>query len=188
MDNRSTILNCALELFAARGYDAVGVQEVAEAAGVTKPTLYHYFGSKQGLLRALLDTYTEPFNQAVESAAVYQGDLPKTLEALARAYFEYARQNPIYYRMALAMYFSPRESESHQSIAGKHEQQYATVARMFAQAERDHGNMRGRHQQYAATFIGMLDTCIGLWLNDRAELNEALIRSMLHQFQHGIYS
>jgi hypothetical protein len=34
--NCTTILNCALELFAARGYDAVGVQEIAEAAGITK--------------------------------------------------------------------------------------------------------------------------------------------------------
>ena len=33
-DNRSRLLTCALDLFAARGYDAVGVQEVAEAAGV----------------------------------------------------------------------------------------------------------------------------------------------------------
>ena len=42
MDNREKILNCALELFHARGYDAVGVQEIAEMAGVTKPTLYYY--------------------------------------------------------------------------------------------------------------------------------------------------
>ena len=43
MDNRARLLDCAQDLFAARGYDAVGVQEIVEAAGVTKPTLYHYF-------------------------------------------------------------------------------------------------------------------------------------------------
>lgn len=188
MDNRATILNCALELFAARGYDAVGVQEVCEAAGVTKPTLYHYYGSKQGLLHALLDMYTEPFTRAVDTAADYHGDLPKTLETIARTYFEFASHNPVYYRMALAMVFSPRESEVNQVIAGKHEQQYILVERMFELAVVNHGNMRGRHRQYAATFIGMLNTCIGLWLNGHAELDDALIRSVLHQFQHGIYS
>ena len=50
MENRDHILDCALRLFAARGYDAVGVQEIVELAGLTKPTLYHYFGSKRGLL------------------------------------------------------------------------------------------------------------------------------------------
>jgi TetR/AcrR family transcriptional regulator len=54
MDNRSALLTHALQLFAARGYDAVGVQEIVEAAGITKPTLYHYFGSKRGLLDTLL--------------------------------------------------------------------------------------------------------------------------------------
>ena len=54
MDNRENILTCALELFYQRGYDAVGIQEICQAAGITKPTLYHYFGSKYGLLEVLL--------------------------------------------------------------------------------------------------------------------------------------
>ena len=33
MDNRSRLLECALDLFTARGYDAVGVQEIVDAAG-----------------------------------------------------------------------------------------------------------------------------------------------------------
>ena len=55
MDNRENILTCALELFYQRGYDAVGIQEICQAAGITKPTLYHYFGSKYGLLEVLLE-------------------------------------------------------------------------------------------------------------------------------------
>ena len=51
MDNREKILNCALELFHARGYDAVGVQEIAETAGVTKPTLYYYFKTNEAFWR-----------------------------------------------------------------------------------------------------------------------------------------
>ena len=39
MDNRERILQCALELFYAKGYDAVGVQEIAQKAGITKQIL-----------------------------------------------------------------------------------------------------------------------------------------------------
>jgi AcrR family transcriptional regulator len=188
VDNRSAILKSALELFAARGYDAVGVQEVAESAGITKPTLYHYYGSKQGLFQALLDTYYEQFIQAIRQAAAYQGDLPRTLETLARAYFEFARQNPVYYRMQLAMYFAPRHSDAFQMIAKCNEQQQQIVEELFLAATRNHGNMRGRHRLYASTFIGMLNTCISLWLNGYVELDDALVHRTVHQFQHGIYS
>ncbi|MCD7717366.1 MAG: TetR/AcrR family transcriptional regulator [Lachnospiraceae bacterium] len=54
MDNRIRLLQCANELFYEKGYDAVGVQEIVARAGLTKPTLYYYFGSKKGLLEALV--------------------------------------------------------------------------------------------------------------------------------------
>src|SRR5512139_3648504 len=107
MDNRSRILSCALRLFASRGYDAVGVQEIVDAAGITKPTLYHYFGSKRGLLDALLTAYFCPLYDLIRQVADYQRDLPLTLNRTAGAYFRFARENPLFYRMQLSMYFAP---------------------------------------------------------------------------------
>ena len=53
---KQTILQAAERLFAYKGYDAVGVQEIVTDAGITKPTLYYYFRSKCGLLEALVRT------------------------------------------------------------------------------------------------------------------------------------
>lgn len=58
MDNRERILQCALELFYAKVTMPLAYQEIAQKAGITKPTLYYYFGSKYGLLETLL---TETF-------------------------------------------------------------------------------------------------------------------------------
>ncbi|MGW1074599.1 TetR/AcrR family transcriptional regulator [Streptomyces sp. NPDC002537] len=44
------LLAAATRLFADQGYDRTSVQEIVEAAGVTKGALYHYFGSKDDLL------------------------------------------------------------------------------------------------------------------------------------------
>ncbi len=188
LDNRSNILNCALELFAARGYDGVGVLEVAEAAGITKPTLYHYFGSKLGLLKALFETYHTPLNAAVAQAAHYQGDLPHSLTALAQVYFDYARRHPVYYRLQLALYFAPRHSEANSVSASWNFQQHQSIEAMFTAAEQHHGNMRGRHALYAATWVGALNTCIGMWLNGYIELDDELLQRVVRQFQYGIYS
>ena len=47
------LLDCALTLFAEKGYTATGTQEIIDAAGVSKPVLYHHFGSKAGLFERL---------------------------------------------------------------------------------------------------------------------------------------
>lgn len=52
-DLKARLLLSALSHFAAKGYDGVQVKEVAEEAGVSKPTLYYHFGSKDGLFRQL---------------------------------------------------------------------------------------------------------------------------------------
>ncbi len=54
-DTRARLLAAATELFAAHGVDAVSVDAVAEAAGRTSGAVYAHFGSKQGLVLALLD-------------------------------------------------------------------------------------------------------------------------------------
>jgi len=188
MDNQENLLTCALDLFAARGYDAVGVKEIVDAAGVTKPTLYHYFGSKRGLLDAVLERHFAGLSTAVEKAATYRGDLPSTLNAVALAYLDYAREHPRFYRMQLAMWFAAPESDAYQAISRTIIRQQHLLETLFVHAAEDHGNMRGRHRSYAATFLGMLNTYIRLALNDYVAVDETLAYQAVHQFMHGIFS
>lgn len=188
MDNRSKILSCALELFASYGYDAVGVQRIVETAQITKPTLYHYFGSKKGLLDALLEVHFGKLFQVVEETAVYDRDLPLTLNKVAAAYFSFSRQNPVFYRMQLSMWFAPAHSEAFKAVSDFSEKQQNLLENLFIQAAEQHGNMKGRHQVYAATFLGMINTYIGLSLNSYIKLDEQLVYRAVHQFMHGIFS
>ena len=52
---RRQLLDVALELFAARGYHTTSMNDIAEAAGVTKPVLYQHFRSKRELYLELLE-------------------------------------------------------------------------------------------------------------------------------------
>ncbi|MGA3149834.1 MAG: TetR family transcriptional regulator [Acidimicrobiales bacterium] len=58
-ETRARLLTAAAELFADQGVDAVSVDAVAEAAGRTSGAVYAHFGSKQGLLFALLDSWKD---------------------------------------------------------------------------------------------------------------------------------
>ena len=188
MNNRENLLHCALDLFASRGYDAVGVQEIADAAGITKPTLYHYFGSKSGLLSALLGEEFEPFFTTLETAAHYQGDVTNALRAVSGVYFDFAQQNPTLYRFSLSLSFAPPESEAFQAARALNERQQQLLENLFASAALDHGNMKGRQRTYAASFLGIVNTYAVLSLNGDAELDENRVYNVVHQFMHGIFS
>lgn len=187
-DNRSQLLACALRLFVAYGYDGVGVQQIVEAAGVTKPTLYHYFGSKLGLLETLLAEEFEDLHSSLYHAAMYRHDLPRTLYEVARVVFAFARTHPELYRLHLSLWFAPALSEAYRAVFQFHERQFAVVERLFQEAADDHGNMKGRHRAYAATFLGMLNNYVSLALNGYTQLNEPLVHQSVHQFMHGIFS
>ncbi|MBI5664639.1 MAG: TetR/AcrR family transcriptional regulator [Nitrospirae bacterium] len=55
---RERLLQSALDIFNEKGYATTSVREIVEAAGVTKPSLYYYFGSKEGIYTELM---TKPF-------------------------------------------------------------------------------------------------------------------------------
>lgn len=63
-DTKQRILDKALELFSARGYDSVSVGEIAEAVGIRAPSLYNHFPSKQAIFDAIAES----------TAAQYEAD------------------------------------------------------------------------------------------------------------------
>ena len=58
-DTRRRILETALEIFAAEGYEGASTRNLAERAGVNLPAIQYYFGSKEGLYRAVIEHIVE---------------------------------------------------------------------------------------------------------------------------------
>ena len=101
------ILHTALGLFSKKGYDATSVREICEAAGITKPTLYHFFGSKDGVYRALVDGALEGFQRDIEVRVAAPGSAIERLRSVARGYFEYAARDHEMVRFMLSLIHSP---------------------------------------------------------------------------------
>ena len=188
MDTRQLILSRALELFSARGYDAVGVQEVVTAAGVTKPTLYHHFGNKEGVLAALIEEDSGTLLGKLEAAAHYRGDLQGNLLELASVYLAFGNAQPQFYRLLTACYLAPPESESYRLAVPVRGRQHEIVEALFRAAARDHGNMKGRARRYAYSFVGLIDTYMRLELSGEVDRGEGLEHDVVRQFSYGIYS
>lgn len=188
MDTPTHLLDQALNLFAARGYDAVGVQEIVASSGVTKPTLYHHFGNKQGVFKAVISRDANPLLKRLREATVYRNDLPRNLHQIIETYLQFATSQSNFYRLLTSCYLAPPESDPYRLAKPVHEEQHALVEAMFEQAGVNHGNMRGRARRYAYSFIGLVNTYIVLVLAGEIEVGDQLKYDIVQQFSYGIYT
>lgn len=187
-ENKLIILQTACQLFSQQGYDAVGVQEIIESAGFTKPTLYHYFGSKLGLLDAVLDNYLSPFDRQLFDTLIYTGDVQTSLRNIFNFYLDFAHQQARFFRFWMAIRLSPIQSVTYQAILPYTQKHQSAFIHFFQHVSQQHGNMRGRELILATSFQGMLFSYASLVLQGEFEIDQQRVNLAVHQFMHGIFS
>jgi len=86
---KAQMLAVAEQVFAERGYLAASMDEIAERVGVSKPMLYEYFGSKEGLLVGCIDKARTELREATEQAVI-GADSPEAMLRLGLlAFFQF---------------------------------------------------------------------------------------------------
>jgi AcrR family transcriptional regulator len=96
---RRQLFEVALSLFAEHGYPATTMDDIAEAAGVTKPLVYQHFESKRALYLELMDVFSrELVSQIVKATATAEGPRQQVELGFA-AYFELMVDNERAFRL-----------------------------------------------------------------------------------------
>src|SRR3712207_2011114 len=86
---RAQLLDAANAVFTSRGYHAAAMDDIAEAAGVSKPVLYQHFGSKLDLYLALLDRSCERLVEVVADALATTSDNAERVTAAVGAFYDF---------------------------------------------------------------------------------------------------
>jgi len=98
---RDEIVAAARDLLAESGSsDAVSIRRVADAVGVTPPSIYLHFADKWALLEAVVSTVFEELDRAMLAAAEGIEDPLAVLCAYGLAYVDFAVEHPEHYRLA----------------------------------------------------------------------------------------
>lgn len=194
-NSRKTILNSATKLFADKGYEAVSVNDIVEMSQVTKPTLYYFFDSKEGLLEELLKTNFAKLNSLLEEACHYQPDLKNyekdvfpVLLKTVHTFFAFAKENTEFYLMALSFTFAPPASKPGILSEKYLKEHYILLEKMFCDMSSAHGNIKGKERILSWRFIAMINSHIAFWHRGYAELDDIAVRSIVTCFMHGIFS
>ena len=104
---RIRLLWAAAEVFARKGYAAASVNEIVEAAGVTKPVLYYYFQNKEGIFHAIWADVSRDLQNLLQTAQQNQGDVKTLIIQLLASLFTLCKENIQIVRMMYALHYGP---------------------------------------------------------------------------------
>lgn len=96
---RQQLLEVALDVFAERGFHATSMDDVAEAAGVTKPVLYQHFDNKRALYVELLEDVGRRLLVEITAATGEAGTGREQVQAGFTAYFRFVDDNRSAFRL-----------------------------------------------------------------------------------------
>jgi AcrR family transcriptional regulator len=156
---RRQLLDVALETFAAEGFHGTSMNDVAVAAGVTKPVLYQHFASKQALYDELVSEMGTRLEETIAKAVAGAEGPRQQVEAGFRAYFRWS----IGQGAAFRVLFSDR-NRSDRDLAGAVARVEAVVADRVASLIDIDGLSDDERRVLAHGVVGIAEATSRHWL------------------------
>ncbi len=169
---KQDLLLAALSVFSRKGYHATRLADISAEAGVTRGAIYHHFGNKAGLYRALIEMASSAGSGVVQAAIAQGGRFIDILERILVMSFELLEDNP-QIRDIMALYlFNTELTDELQDVREKiREESIVTVQGIAAQMQMgiDMGELRPdiAPEVYARAFLGYQNGIIDLWLGNQ---------------------
>ncbi|AEA23330.1 TetR/AcrR family transcriptional regulator [Pseudonocardia dioxanivorans] len=158
---RAQLLLAARDVFAAQGYHAAAMDDIAERAGVSKPVLYQHFPGKLELYRALLTTYADELVGSVRAAIDTTTDNRERVHAAVTAYFDFVAGEGGAYRLVFESDLR-REPEAAAVVDGALSQCIDAVAAVVTE---DAGLDDDRARLLAVGLVGLSQVTAQYWLD-----------------------
>lgn len=176
------ILETAGPIFAARGYTAASMDEIADAAGVSKPVLYSCFGSKDGLYFAYIERAGAELLAAIRSAGAPDGSPPDArLWAGTLAFFTFVGEHRDGYSVLFAE-LAAGGATRRREVAAIRRRIVEMVAFIFDEVieagERD-AHAVGGIEALAVAYVGAGESLANWWLEHPEEATEAVAARLM---------
>jgi len=160
---REKLYAAAAEVFARKGYAAASVQEIVQKAGVTKPVLYYYFGSKEGVYQAILDTTLKDFDQRVDAVEIMKGTASLRLRRLCLEVFSLMQEHLEVIRLMHSIYYGPPQGAPFFDFDRPLFRLHDMVGKIIRQGVRS-GEFQGSPEAMTLAVLGVCNECIDLEL------------------------
>lgn len=161
-ERREQLLDVAIQVFARQGFHQTSMNEVADAAGVTKPVLYQHFASKRALYAQLLEVVSARLLDAIVAATSTADGPHQQVEHGLRAYFRFVDQHPAEYQVMFGG--GTRRDPEFARLATELERGIAEVIAELIQVE---GMDHGGRVLLAHGIVGLAEGTTRHWRHDQ---------------------
>ena len=159
---RNALLLTGIDLFAEKGYASTSVREIVSAAGVTKPVLYYYFQSKEGLFQAILDWAAEEQEVILEEALQTPGTALEQIVHLYRRIYQGLMENQQLFKLINHLFFGPPQGAPRYDIERFHRRMVEVIKKIYQGGLRQ-GEVREIDPEEATLLVlGVTDYCFHL--------------------------
>lgn len=156
---RKTLLLAGINLFAEKGYAGSSVREIVSLAGVTKPVLYYYFQSKEGLFQAILDWAAEEQEGILQEALQSPGTALERIIHLYRGIYQGLMENQQLFKLINHLFFGPPQGAPRYDIERFHRRMMEVIKEIYLGGLR-HGEVREIDPEEATLLVlGVTDYC-----------------------------
>ena len=185
---KKAILEAAIELFGANGFESTSISQLAKKAGVGKGTVYSYFNTKHDILQAFCDGELEFIHEQLTTKSDQDSHVIDQMVTIYMAEFEYIRRNPEFGRLYMQEIVFPRKAllEQHK----EQENKYFEMLFPIIEKAKERGEVRRDMEplHICGHFYALYLLIVHAWYSDiiREDEAEEAMRALFHQAVHGI--
>ncbi len=158
-ERREQLLEVSVVVFAREGYHNTSMNDVADAAGVTKPVLYQHFASKRELYRELLGEVGGQLRDSIAKATTNAAGPRQQIEEGFAAYFEFVERNNDAFKVLFGA--GTRRDEEFAMEARKVED---SIAEVIADLIEIDGLSREKRLLLGSGIVGMAESSCRYWI------------------------
>jgi len=131
LNARERLLDTAIDMFAQKGYAGTSVREIVGRAGVSKPVLYYYFQSKEGLFLAILDMAENLQKQLLSEILKSTGSVLDRLLMLYQSIYAGIENHRNLYKLIHGLIFGPPQGAPEYDFSRYHRHMINAICEIY---------------------------------------------------------
>jgi TetR/AcrR family transcriptional regulator len=159
---RTRLLDAGVKLFSEKGYANTSVREIVEFAGVSKPILYYYFKSKEGMFRSILEYALRQQEHMLAEALKKPGSVLDRLIYLYRIMYRALMEDRNLFKFIHNLIFGPHLGAGLEGIEQYHRRIVDAIKTIYIDGLAKGEVKKASPDEVAFLVLGVLDFCIHL--------------------------